>query len=256
MLTLQYPYMRKLRRLYYGCRPRAGVVAGDGPIYGELRLGSFHNIVLALQKYTNIDQDSIFLDIGSGLGKPCVHVAYVVGCRCVGIEIVGARWRQSLDSVSAAKRVCKSFPTPLMLHADMRSMESLSPFTHVFAFDSCYTSDDLCTLLNLFNNSTCTALVSFCNPKKAARHGLHDCECPVTIQVRMRGSGERHTAYIYRKTGGTRTQLQLPPVPDNYSHAASYSDALSTPVDEWTMLQLKHRRPTRKRKRKPPGVLL
>ena len=256
MLTLQYPYMRKLRRLYHACRPRAGVVAGDGPIYGELRLGSFHNIVLALQKYTDIDQESIFLDVGSGLGKPCVHVAYVVGCRCIGVEIVGARWRQSLDSVAAAKRLCASMRTPLMLHADMRSLESLSPFTHVFAFDSCYTSNDLRTLLKLFHSSTCTALVSFCNPKKAARHGLSDCVCPVTIPVRMCGSGERHTAYIYLKKGDTPTQLQLPPAPDTYSHATSYSDALSISVDEWTALQRKHRRPTRKRKRKPPGILL
>ena len=45
----------------------------------------------------NIKKDSLFLDIGSGFGKPIFHCAYQVGCKCLGIEVVPARTEFSID---------------------------------------------------------------------------------------------------------------------------------------------------------------
>jgi hypothetical protein len=45
----------------------------------------------------NIRKDSLFLDIGSGFGKPIFHCAYQVGCKSLGIEVVPARTEFSLD---------------------------------------------------------------------------------------------------------------------------------------------------------------
>lgn len=45
----------------------------------------------------NMDNNSLFLDIGSGFGKPVLHSALQVGCRSVGVEVVPARVEFCLD---------------------------------------------------------------------------------------------------------------------------------------------------------------
>lgn len=39
----------------------------------------------------NISEKSLFLDIGSGFGKPVFHAAFSVGCNSWGIEILPPR---------------------------------------------------------------------------------------------------------------------------------------------------------------------
>ena len=45
----------------------------------------------------NLTNNSYFLDIGSGFGKPVFHCAYQAGCICQGIEVVPARVEFCLD---------------------------------------------------------------------------------------------------------------------------------------------------------------
>lgn len=45
----------------------------------------------------NMNQNSYFLDIGSGFGKPVYHAAFQVGCKSVGYEVVPARVEFCLD---------------------------------------------------------------------------------------------------------------------------------------------------------------
>jgi len=45
----------------------------------------------------NMNQDSLFLDIGSGFGKPVFHSALQVGCESKGIEVVPARVEFCID---------------------------------------------------------------------------------------------------------------------------------------------------------------
>ena len=45
----------------------------------------------------NMNENSFFLDIGSGFGKPVFHCAYQVGCKSCGVEVVPARVEFCLD---------------------------------------------------------------------------------------------------------------------------------------------------------------
>jgi hypothetical protein len=45
----------------------------------------------------NLNKESLFLDIGSGFGKPVFHAAFQVGCESKGIEVVPARVEFCLD---------------------------------------------------------------------------------------------------------------------------------------------------------------
>ena len=44
-----------------------------------------------------MNENSFFLDIGSGFGKPVFHCAYQVGCKSCGVEVVPARVEFCLD---------------------------------------------------------------------------------------------------------------------------------------------------------------
>ena len=45
-----------------------------GPIYGELTSGSMQKVVELMVSKGGLDEGSVFLDVGSGLGKPNLHV--------------------------------------------------------------------------------------------------------------------------------------------------------------------------------------
>lgn len=45
----------------------------------------------------NLNKNSLFLDIGSGFGKPVIHTAFQCNCECLGIEVVPARTEFCLD---------------------------------------------------------------------------------------------------------------------------------------------------------------
>jgi hypothetical protein len=45
----------------------------------------------------NMNENSLFLDMGSGFGKPVFHAAFQVGCESKGIEVVPARAEFCVD---------------------------------------------------------------------------------------------------------------------------------------------------------------
>ena len=53
--------------------------------------------MICLPEKYNLSKDSLFLDIGSGFGKPVFHTAFQVNCECLGIEVVPARSEFCLD---------------------------------------------------------------------------------------------------------------------------------------------------------------
>jgi hypothetical protein len=50
-----------------------------GAIYGELTTGSMQKVVDVMISHCGLGKDSIFIDVGAGLGKPNIHVAQVGG---------------------------------------------------------------------------------------------------------------------------------------------------------------------------------
>ncbi len=74
-----------------------GVNAEGGPIYGELTKGLFQKIVNCMKEYMGFNKNSCFIDVGSGGGKPNLHVSQDPGVAIsIGIEVVINRWVQGL----------------------------------------------------------------------------------------------------------------------------------------------------------------
>ena len=51
--------------------------------YGELHPPFVEDII----RKTQLSKDSIFVDLGSGIGNVVLQLAYQVGCKCIGVEI-------------------------------------------------------------------------------------------------------------------------------------------------------------------------
>eukprot|EP00968_Pinguiococcus_pyrenoidosus_P015459 scaffold1430_cov257-Pinguiococcus_pyrenoidosus.AAC.10 len=92
----------KVRQSYKVLRKATGALGGNadgGAIYGEITEGSMARIVTALEQYCGFSSRSTFIDVGSGLGKPNVHVAQYPGVVCsYGIELEDIRYAPCSDT--------------------------------------------------------------------------------------------------------------------------------------------------------------
>jgi hypothetical protein len=67
-----------VKMVYSIIKAATGSIGGNadgGAIYGETTAFSLQNIINLMKAHTNFTSDSRFIDLGSGLGKPNLHVA-------------------------------------------------------------------------------------------------------------------------------------------------------------------------------------
>jgi len=194
-----------VQHLYRVIQKSSGAVGGyghNGPVYGEVTMGTFQKVVDALCEHTGFDASSAFVDIGSGLGKPNLHVALNPGVRLsYGVELEELRWQLSMHNLRYVLNQVPEMRKSVVYFAnsDATYMDHFEPFTHVYMFDVGFPPSVLVALANAFNLSkTVQALVSFQRPDKViSRYGF-GVDLISQVATRMSGSTEKHTAYIYR----------------------------------------------------------
>jgi hypothetical protein len=140
------------RQVYTIVRKLTGSIGGNachGPIYGELTMGSMQKMINLMKQHTKFDKESRFIDVGSGIGKPNLHVAQDPGVELsYGIEVDCDRWllgmnclKGVLDAAHSQQVSNETIPDREKLlhrcifeHADIRKANSFDPFTHVYMF--------------------------------------------------------------------------------------------------------------------------
>lgn len=151
------PVQDNVREIYAIVRKLTGSIGGNashGPIYGELTMTSMQKMVNLMKEHTKFDTSSRFVDVGSGIGKPNLHVAQDPGVDLsYGIEVEVDRWVLSMSCLNgvfdAAQIQQASRPQNLsdstrihtrciFEHADIRKSRSFDPFTHVYMFSIGY----------------------------------------------------------------------------------------------------------------------
>ena len=195
----------------YGVIRRAtgatGGGANGGAIYGEIGATSFQRVVDYLKGSCGLDAQSYFLDVGSGLGKPNLHVAQDPGVACsVGVEADETRWQLGLHNLNSVFRACAEdatlvSPKVAFARRDVDDCETLDPFSHVYAFDVGFPPALLLSLGRKFNASkaTCAYYVSYQNPRRFLGDYGFRAELATQLTVSMHGSSESHTCYVYRR---------------------------------------------------------
>lgn len=192
------------------CTGELGGNASGGAIYGELTIGSMQKVIDAAIKYCKLGKGSLFIDVGSGLGKPNFHVAQYPGVAAsVGIEFHPDRLRLSLLNLQKVMKAAKNegvvgdgdkLKTNIFfINGDIAKAVTLNPFTHVYMFDVGFPPQLLIDIAEIFNNSQSPYLICYHRPKLIIEEFGFKVELLHKIPTNLSGSRECHQCYFYER---------------------------------------------------------
>ena len=149
-LVEEIPIRANTKLVYSLVKKLTGSIGGNGscgPIYGELTMGSMQRMVNLMKQYTHLNSESRFIDVGSGIGKPNMHVMQDPGVAfSCGIEMELDRWRLGLKCLQkvlheASEQEVAGVGTDkgerirhncTMIHGNIMEAKTFDPFTHVY----------------------------------------------------------------------------------------------------------------------------
>lgn len=105
-------------------------------ITGNITADSFFKLVQSQQRDLpaeyRLDTSSVFLDIGSGMGRPVLCMGTLPVCMSLGIEVQRSQLEISWLALKKARALLMA---PVLLqHCDVLAVSSLEPVTHVHMF--------------------------------------------------------------------------------------------------------------------------
>jgi len=202
----------RVEQVYKLIRQATGALGGngyDGAIYGELTMASMQKVINIMVNKCEMNNQSRFIDVGSGLGKPNFHAAQDPAVRLsVGIELEHLRWQlamYNLNSVRAkmsrGKENGKLLSGVNFMAGDVEVAESMDPFTHVYMYDLGFPPPLQQSIARKFNSSVhCRFLVSYRPPHRVIHEYGYEVVLVDQLPTSMHGSGESHMAYFYKRT--------------------------------------------------------
>lgn len=151
-VILETPCQKNVQDIYRIISKLTGSVGGNGSfgaIYGELTVGSMQKMVDLMKIHTGFSSASRFIDVGSGLGKPSLHVCQDPGVEySYGIEMEMSRWMLGMANLQAILKAARSQEASgediavserigsncYFDHGNIMDAVSFDPFTHVYMF--------------------------------------------------------------------------------------------------------------------------
>jgi len=213
------PSVKKVYRIIKKLTGAIGGNGSSGAIYGELTCGSMQKMVNLMMEHTEFGPQSRFIDIGSGIGKPNIHVAQDPGCELsYGIEMERSRWMLGMTNLRAILHEADTDETighkVYFQHGNIMNAKTLDPFTHVYAFSIGFPPKLWMYLSEMWNRSESMYLICYSAPRNIIDTYEFDVELVTQAPTSMHASGEGHMGYIYRRTGllaGTRASDRCDP---------------------------------------------
>mmetsp|Transcript_51786 Transcript_51786/g.125015 ORF Transcript_51786/g.125015 Transcript_51786/m.125015 type:complete len:394 (+) Transcript_51786:554-1735(+) len=210
-------------RVYKLVRKLTGSIGGNGysgPIYGELTCHSMQKVIDKMIETTGFSSKSRFIDVGSGIGKPNLHVAQYPGVELsIGVEMEYTRWTLGMtclkavvdeavkdeQSKSPSSNQTKILGNTMFLHKNMLEASTFDPFTHVYMFSIGFPPElwlDLAEMWNTSDKSKCKYLICYHGPKDIIDSYHFDVDLITQLSTSMHGSKEGHMGYIYKRSSG------------------------------------------------------
>ncbi|CAK4693454.1 hypothetical protein LEN26_006474 [Aphanomyces euteiches] len=203
--------------VYQIIHKQTGALGGNGAggaIYGEITKKSMGNIIDFMVENCELNENSVFLDIGSGLGKPNFHAAVTPGVAIsYGVELEDQRWELSLYNLqSVLTSTIRSKVRPVIFtQGDINNAQTLDPFSHVYSFDVGFPPAVMAHIAECFNKSKESKhFVSFHGPRKVVDQYGFKVEEIGRLTTSMAGSSEGHAVYFYRKCSKPRAKESKP----------------------------------------------
>lgn len=151
--------------------------------------------------------------MGSGLGKPNLHVAVDPGVQVsYGIELEELRWHLSLHNLRSVLSLDSQRLKPLstvFTAGDITHAHTFEPFSHVYSFDVGFPPDVMDKMADMFNRSTAKYYASFHTPRKVVDLYGFAVENIGRVATSMAGSSEGHQCYFYRRVASTDEEKKV-----------------------------------------------
>mmetsp|Transcript_7722 Transcript_7722/g.11463 ORF Transcript_7722/g.11463 Transcript_7722/m.11463 type:complete len:419 (-) Transcript_7722:36-1292(-) len=204
-------------KVYKIIQKATGALGGNGSgggIYGELTMHSMQKVINYMIDNCEMVPSSRFIDVGSGLGKPNFHVTQDIAVRVsIGIELEKIRYQLGMLNLKSAiaemsenvqinsEEDAKLIHGINFVHGDIFDVSSTDPFTHIYMYDVGFPSFLHMKIAEYFNNSThAQYMVSYRPPRRIIKEFGYQVIEIGSINTSMTGSGEKHTAYFYKRT--------------------------------------------------------
>ena len=166
----------EVAQMYSIMRKKFGTLSGYSDyIHGELTIGAMQHVINFLKEHCEFNKSSRFIDIGSGLGKPTIHVTLDPGVRLsVGIEVQKDRYEMSIQNGCAILATLKDSAAESLnfafVNEDVNNAYTLDPFTHVYSFDVGMPPETLKAIAWQFNNSYSAKYLACYHPPSLVIH--------------------------------------------------------------------------------------
>lgn len=206
-----------VKKVYSIVNAKTGSIGGNGhggAIYGETTSVSMQKMIELMKIHTGLSNKSRFIDVGSGLGKPNMHVAQDPGVEfSYGIEMEKVRWILSMHNLhhvlkeAKLQSECEQHLAKesilgyncFFAHGDITDASTFDPFTHVYMFDIGFPPTLFEQLSEIFNRSCSPYLICYHAPRLIVDRYKFQVELLCQQNTSMHGSSENHTGYIYRR---------------------------------------------------------
>lgn len=177
-------------------------------------MGSMAKMIQYMMDYTKLSSSSRFIDVGSGIGKPNLHVAQYPGVEfSCGVEMEQVRWslgmtclKAVLDAAAVQQDDEPSLPPHealqgncMFLHKNIMEAKSFDPFTHVYMFSIGFPPPLWLALSKMWNKSHSEYLICYHAPRSIIEKYEFDVELLAQTQTSMHGSKEGHMGYLYKR---------------------------------------------------------
>ena len=169
------------------------LVLGHQHMYAELRRASLVQVFEILKWNCGFDSDSVFADLGCGLGK-VVFLASLYGVKkSIGVEVVPQHIENARNSMKKLNSVNVEF-----IEGDIKdNLHKLDKVTHLYAFDFLFSDETMRVIYDFLRMHKGIFVVSFRKPKEMLNQLLNVTVIEI-VKGKMTHVSESHNCYVYK----------------------------------------------------------
>eukprot|EP00045_Choanoeca_perplexa_P014204 m.165793 g.165793 ORF g.165793 m.165793 type:complete len:768 (+) comp16605_c0_seq2:52-2355(+) len=180
-------------------------------ITGNVTKGSMTRMLKFLRQECELDEESMLIDLGHGMGRPNLHAAALVPPikASIGTEFNPQLYKQSMLALAELVQVCPQLarrPSVLFMDQNIKDLHSFNPFTHIYAFNIGMPDDLIHHILALVRKSKAVKYLII-YPHREASHATLSRMGKVVKHMSMSMPGGRSYEALIVKIDHSDTDL-------------------------------------------------
>jgi SAM-dependent methyltransferase len=162
-------------------------------MYAELTQASLIQLFQILKSDCDLNSDSVFVDLGCGLGKVVYLASQCRVLKSIGVEVVPQHLVNARTSMKKLKAENVEF-----IEGDIKdNLHKLGMVTHLYAFDFLFSDETMSVIYAFARKQKGIYLASFRKPAELDKQHFK-FKIVQSFQGRMTHVHESHKCYVYK----------------------------------------------------------